>query len=241
MKLKPLLALAVSALLAGSLYAGSNRSPQAEFTYVPGGPTTNDIITFDGSGSSDPDGKIVQYEWDFNGDGAYERASDSPRYNWVYDSAGSYSVALRVTDNGGATAVGTREIMVSAAPIAAPIAVWQIIAAPIPPDKALPGDWIRVMVEISFRERVVGPALKVELPDGWRIREVENGAFLFHASELVWVFANEASFGDRLRIVYEVQVPGNASRGLYKIGGFVSSFAPRFKIPIPKDVEVQVL
>jgi PKD repeat protein len=254
MKFRLLAALAVSALVAVGLYAGSNRAPQVEFTYAPAGPTINDIVTFDGSGSSDTDGKIVQYEWDFNGDSAYERTSDSPIYNWVYDNAGSYRVSLRVTDNSGATAVGTREVVVSAAPAAAPVAVWQTIAAPLAPNRALPGQRIRVTVEISFRSTVNGPGLAIQPPANWRLEAVDsdgavttNGEPHFDSQkgQYQWLWANEASFGDRLRIVYEVQVPGNAQRGLYKlsgeVSGFVSGSSTRFKIPIPKDVEVQVL
>lgn len=249
MKLKLVLVLVLGALLASSLYASSNSSPQAEFTYAPGGPTMDDIITFDGSGSSDPDGRIVQYEWDFNGDGAYERASDYPRYNWVYDNAGSYSVALRVTDDRGATAVLTREITVATGSAAvAPAVVCQTISTPLAPNRVLPGQQIRVIVEIVFRATVRAPGLAIVPPAGWRLRAVDSGGatnsephFDSQTGEYQWLWANEASFGDRLRIVYEVQVPGSERAGLYSIKGFVRSYSPRFKIPIPKDVEVQVL
>lgn len=44
-----------------------NKPPIARFTYTPSEPTDLDEITFE-SGSYDPDGEIVSYEWDF-GDG----------------------------------------------------------------------------------------------------------------------------------------------------------------------------
>ncbi|MDH3458376.1 MAG: PKD domain-containing protein, partial [Gemmatimonadota bacterium] len=55
--------------------------------------------TFDGSGSTDPDGTIVSYEWDF-GDGA-TGTGVSPSH--TYAAAGTYDVTLTVTDNDGAT------------------------------------------------------------------------------------------------------------------------------------------
>ena len=56
-------------------------------------------ITFDGSGSSDPDGNIVSYAWEF-GDG---NTGNGPNPTHRYADAGKYLVTLTVTDNDGAT------------------------------------------------------------------------------------------------------------------------------------------
>jgi len=237
LRLKHLAGLLSVALLALTLYAGSNRPPLAGFTYTPAGPTINDVVTFDGSGSEDPDGRIVSYEWDFEGDGIYDLASDSPTVEWLYARAGVFQATLRVTDDDGAMAVGTREIEVEDAPVA----VRQTISTPIAPNRALPGDWIAVTVEIHVHTQVNGMGLAAEPPEGWRLREVDSDGAAFKRSEKQWLWVQGLLSGDRLRITYEVQVPEDAPRGLYQIGGLVSSFSPRFKIPIPKDVEVQVL
>jgi hypothetical protein len=250
--------IAIALLLAGlvgflvpvsfvRVHAGSNRSPQAEFSYAPSEGTVltvNTVVAFDGSGSGDPDGRIVSYEWDFDGDGIYDLASDGPTVEWLYDEAGDYQASLRVTDNDGAVAMVTKEIDVEDAPIV----VRQTISTTMPPtqragtgNRALPGDWIEVTVEISFHETVNGPGLKPELPEGWRLREVDSDGFTFKSSELVWVLIGQGLLGDRLEITYKVRVPEDAARGSYRIGGFVSSFSPRFKIPIPEDVEMQVI
>jgi chitinase len=52
---------------------------------------------FDGTGSSDPDGIIVSYDWEF-GDGN-TGTGQTPTH--VYDSPGTYFVILTVTDNDG--------------------------------------------------------------------------------------------------------------------------------------------
>jgi subtilisin family serine protease/PKD repeat protein len=57
-------------------------------------------ILFDGSLSSDPDGSIVSYVWDF-GDGTTVIGS---KVNHAFTSPGTYTATLTVTDNGGRTA-----------------------------------------------------------------------------------------------------------------------------------------
>lgn len=54
---------------------------------------------FDGSGSTDPDGTIAAYAWEF-GDGTTGSGA-TPTHN--YANAGTYNVKLTVTDNEGAT------------------------------------------------------------------------------------------------------------------------------------------
>jgi parallel beta-helix repeat protein len=53
------------------------------------------IITFDASSSSDPDGIVERYKWDF-GDG---NSAIGMVVNHTYSSAGKYNVTLTVTDN----------------------------------------------------------------------------------------------------------------------------------------------
>jgi hypothetical protein len=67
-----------------------------------GGPyaeTTGSEITFDGAGSSDPDGSIMSYDWTF-GDG---NVGSGMNPNHSYGAFGTYNVSLKVTDNEGST------------------------------------------------------------------------------------------------------------------------------------------
>lgn len=80
-----------------------NAPPVASFTVSEGGEgNTNTFFLFDASDSSDPDGDIVSYDWDF-GDGT-TRVTTEPQASHQYQEAGSYTVTLTVTDNEGATA-----------------------------------------------------------------------------------------------------------------------------------------
>jgi PKD repeat protein len=72
----------------------------------PNGPyrgTEGVSTTFNGSGSYDPDGRIVAYEWDF-GDGN-TAIGVAPTHS--YAKNGTYNVTLTVTDNDGATNTNT--------------------------------------------------------------------------------------------------------------------------------------
>jgi len=71
-------------------------------------------VNFVGSNSSDPDGIITGYLWDF-GDGT---TSTLGNVSHSYSVAGTYTATLRVTDNSGATATASVVITVAAAPVA---------------------------------------------------------------------------------------------------------------------------
>ena len=80
-----------------------NESPTAD----PGGPyyaNVNNAITFDGSGSSDTDGTIAGYRWDWTNDGTYDTDwLSSATTTHSYSSVGTYTVKLEVKDDDGAT------------------------------------------------------------------------------------------------------------------------------------------
>ncbi|RLE67339.1 MAG: hypothetical protein DRJ45_09675, partial [Thermoprotei archaeon] len=49
-----------------------NVPPEASFTFGPEEPYAGQEVSFDASGSEDPDGEIVKYSWDFDGDGVID-------------------------------------------------------------------------------------------------------------------------------------------------------------------------
>jgi PKD repeat protein len=89
-----------------------NQPPVAAFTSA----CTNLDCTFNGSGSSDPDGTISSYAWTF-GDGS-TGTGVSPSH--TYAAAGTYTVQLTVTDNAGATGTVSHDVTVTAPPVNQP-------------------------------------------------------------------------------------------------------------------------
>lgn len=55
----------------------------------------NEIVLFDGAASSDADGSIISYQWDF-GDGNF---GEGPIVRYKYSNSGVFDASLKVTDN----------------------------------------------------------------------------------------------------------------------------------------------
>ncbi len=73
---------------------GASQSPRAVIQ-APLTAPVNTTVSFNGSASSDPDGIINQYEWDF-GDG---NTASGPQVTNIFTTAGIYTVKLTVTDS----------------------------------------------------------------------------------------------------------------------------------------------
>jgi len=86
--------------------AAPNLAPTAVFRSQ----TTDLDVAFDASASSDPDGTIATYAWDF-GDGTTAAGRTVSKH---YNTAGSYNVKLTVTDNRGGSATSTHPVTVIA-------------------------------------------------------------------------------------------------------------------------------
>jgi len=91
-------------------------TPKASFICMPIYPIAEQSITFNASGSYDPNGYIVSYVWNF-GDGNITTLT-APIIIHVYGTSGNYTVALTVADNQGLTDTTTRVVSVGKAPVA---------------------------------------------------------------------------------------------------------------------------
>jgi PKD repeat protein len=87
-----------------------NVPPSALVSANISGPVTGQEVVFNPSGSTDADGTIAQYSWDF-GDGSRRNSTTPDIQRHRYNTAGTYSVELVVQDNRGDT--GTYRMQVS--------------------------------------------------------------------------------------------------------------------------------
>ena len=89
-----------------------NEQPVAslESTYGGKGQTikVNSLAFFDGGSSSDPDGDVLTFLWDF-GDG---NTGEGIRPNHFYESTGNFTVTLTVSDNGNLSSTSQTWVLV---------------------------------------------------------------------------------------------------------------------------------
>jgi glucose/arabinose dehydrogenase len=92
-------------------YTAANQPPTASFTANPNNGPVPLTVAFDGTGSTDPEGRPLTYSWDLNGDGTFGDATGSTASN-TYSTSGVYHPSLRVTDDQGASDTTSRTITV---------------------------------------------------------------------------------------------------------------------------------
>ncbi|GAF99451.1 unnamed protein product, partial [marine sediment metagenome] len=208
------------------------------FFVSPTDPRINEPITLDASGSFDPDGTIVKYEWDFNGDGLYDQATTDPVVTTTFATAGLKSVSLRATDGEGATDRASESIDVADLGVA--------VTRTISTVQALPGSTFLVVVRIEPQMDLAGVGLQENLPFGWEIKPLENAGAAFKRSTVQWVFVDQIRANTTKVITYEVTVPesheliATSLPVCFTISGTLQSMTPAFDLPVEGDAKIEI-
>ena len=104
----------IGTLLAGCLYT-ENTPPMASFTVIPTSGTTPLDAHFDASTSTDVDGTIATYAWNF-GDTQSASGVLADHVFTVQSESKVFTVILTISDDDGATDQATANIAVSPSP-----------------------------------------------------------------------------------------------------------------------------
>lgn len=104
----------------------ANQPPSAAFAASPTSGTIPFSVAVDASGSTDADGTIASYAWDW-GDGTPGDSGVTATH--VYNVAGSYTLTLTVTDDDAATDTATVQITASDPPNVPPVASFTVTPA----------------------------------------------------------------------------------------------------------------
>ncbi|CAM2069668.1 PKD domain-containing protein [Sulfidibacter corallicola] len=93
-----------------TISVAGNQLPEAAFTFTPTSPRTGERVVFDATSSTDADGSIESYVWNF---GDNDPSVSGPTAGHSYIRPGTYQVLLTVTDNDGGQSFATNTITIS--------------------------------------------------------------------------------------------------------------------------------
>ena len=127
----------------------NDRPPVASFTFTPASPSAGQAVNFDASASTDPDGTIVSYAWNF-GDGTTGTGA-TPTHVYNPTSTQSFTVMLSVTDSQGSTGSTSQSVTVSVA-VTPPVVTISSIA----PNPANKGQMVTITFAVSSTATITG-------------------------------------------------------------------------------------
>lgn len=87
-------------------YFAANQPPVAVATATPTSGAVPLQVSFNGTGSSDPDGDPLTFSWDLDGNGTFGDAATA-QTTFTYQNPGTYAAVLRVTDSHGAATLSS--------------------------------------------------------------------------------------------------------------------------------------
>lgn len=88
----------------------TNEAPVASFTLTPESGVVPLAVTVNGGGSSDPDGSVRNFVWNW-GDESADNSGESVSH--TFNKAGEFTVTLTVTDDKGSSASSTKSVSVT--------------------------------------------------------------------------------------------------------------------------------
>jgi PKD repeat protein len=173
------------------------------------------ICSLSGAGSTDSDGAIQSYAWNF-GDGATASLGSVPTTSHTYAAAGTYQVSLTVTDDRGATDTTVRSIEVApeaetisfvGAANASANAVNHAVAVPA---GVVPGDGLLLFLSENTHNAIGEPTGLT----GWQPLDTLDGG---NGTTRVWrKVAGEGDAGASVRVTLGAQAKASLMVAAYR-------------------------
>ncbi len=153
----------------------TNQKPKAVITTNTTGGNAPLAISFDGSKSTDADGSLIQYSWDF-GDGSTGSGKSAQH---TYTNKGIYTASLQVTDNKGDIATATTRISCNTT---LPASAFNMEVGEVSIDQS----WVKVLFDNKFNQPIVvagPPTFNGSQPVLVRIRNIDQKGFEIRLQE----------------------------------------------------------
>jgi YVTN family beta-propeller protein len=137
-----------------------DQSPTASFTAAATTVTVGQPVSFDATASTDPDGKVASYGFDF-GDGQAATVA-TPKTSHTFTAAGTYTVTLRTSDdeNCSQSTIFTGQIAYCNATTPAATQRITVLAPPAPPTPPMPP----AKPVLPTQQATAAPRVKVACP-----------------------------------------------------------------------------
>jgi PKD repeat protein len=189
----------------------ANQAPVASL----GTDCTGLVCSLNGAGSTDADGAIQSYAWDF-GDGSTANTGSVPTTSHAYAAPGTFSARLTVTDDRGATHTTAAEVTVQ--PAVEQISFVDRAAATanavthslVVPATVQPGDGLLLFFSENTHATIGDPT---GVPGWVRLDRIDGG---FGTTQVWRKVAVAADAGSTLRITLSVQSKGNLMLAAYR-------------------------
>jgi len=156
----------------------NNKPPQAVISATPTAGPAPLTVTFNGGGSTDSDGSITNYVWNF-GDGG---TATGKSVTHTYTTAATFTANLQVTDDKGATGTTSVTITAKTELPTQPTTDVKLETGEI----AVSSNWVRVPLTTSFTNPIVvagPPSFNNADPCTVRIRNVDKTGFDIKVTE----------------------------------------------------------
>jgi PKD repeat protein len=153
----------------------TNKAPQAAISATPTSGSAPLTVSFDGGGSTDSDGTISSYVWNF-GDGS---SATGKTASHTYTTEATFTATLQVTDNQGGK--GSTSVTITAMPKESPMEVKMETG-----EVMVSNEWVRVSLTTPFANPIViagPPSFKNSEPCVVRLRNVDSTGFDIRLTE----------------------------------------------------------